>query len=503
MVVVLVADVWLVVALGNVEAAAGAVATVVEAVVLESWVRLELPHPPITHAARTAATPVARHDLVTTPDDASGRPGTGARLCGPAMPEAVVHLTSLAGSPLVDSSGDRLGRVEDVVARLDTGEQYPPVIGLEARIGGRELFVPIDRVEELEPAAARMATTKLDLAQFERRAGEVLLRRDVLDRSLINVSTARLVTAHEVELVCQDGVWRVAGIDPSLRPRIWRMFPRRYRGHDAEHRQFVAWDEMEPLLGHVPTSRLKLAARRIARMHPAQIADLVEAASHDEGEEILEAVGQDKELEADVFEELNDEHQVEFLRERSDDDVAAVLARMESDDAADLLLEIEQDRRLPILGLMPAPQQLKLRALLDHNPSTAGGLMNPDLLAAPQDVTVAAALERVRTSDLGPQHVSILCVVDHTGVLTGAVELPDLVRADSDTRLADLIDAPTPTVSPDADLPEIARLMTDFNLLAMPVLDGDGKPLGIVSVDDVLELLLPEEWRWRAGAARD
>ena len=206
------------------------------------------------------------------------------------MSEAIVHLSSLAGSPLLDSEGERLGRVDDVVAQLDTADGLPPVVGLKARIGGRELFVPIDKVERLEPAAARTATTKLNLAQFERRPGEVLLRSDVLDHSLINVNTARLVTAHEVELVCEDGTWRVAGIDPSLRPRLWRMAPRRFRGHDSEHTQFVAWSDLEPFVGHVPTSRLKLAARRIVRLHPAQIADLVEAASHEEGEEILEAV---------------------------------------------------------------------------------------------------------------------------------------------------------------------------------------------------------------------
>src|SRR6202011_5302071 len=164
----------------------------------------------------------------------------------------------------------------------------------------------------------------------------------------------------------------------SLRARLWRLLPRRIRGHDSEHTQVVRWSDIEPFVAHEPSSRLKLASRRLARLHPAQIADLVEAASHEEGEEILEAVGQDKELEADVFEELDDEHQVEFLRERSDQQVAAVLSRMASDDAADLLLEIEQDRRLPILNLLPAAKQRKIKGLLGYNPSTAGGLMNPD-----------------------------------------------------------------------------------------------------------------------------
>ncbi|PZS13222.1 MAG: magnesium transporter MgtE [Solirubrobacterales bacterium] len=418
------------------------------------------------------------------------------------MAEAVVHVSSIAGSPLLDSAGERLGRIDDVVARLDHIDGLPPVIGLMARIGGRQMFVPAARIERLEPAGARTATTKLNLAQFERRPGEVLLRADVLDRSLIDVAAARLVTAREVELVQEDGTWWVAGIDPSLRARLWRLLPRRFRGHDSEHTQFVAWREMEPFVGHVPSSRLKLASRRIARLHPAQIADLVEAASHEEGEEILEAVAADKELEADVFEELDDEHQVEFLRERSDQEVASVLARMASDDVADLLLEIEQDRRLPILNLLPAAKQRKVKGLLGHNPSTAGGLMNPDFVSASAKATVGEALAGVRASELGPQQVSIVCAVDDAGALAGAVSLAELVRASEQRTIGDLLDAPIPAVAAEADLPEVARLMTDYNLTAMPVLDGDGVPVGIVAVDDVLELLLPEEWRRRAGIAR-
>ncbi len=418
------------------------------------------------------------------------------------MAEAIVHVSSVSGSPLLDSAGERLGRIEDVVARLDLADPLPGIVGLKARIGGREMFVPINRIEQLEPAAARTATTKLNLAQFERRPGEVLLRSDVLDRSLINVQTAKLVKAREVELVCESGTWRVAGIDPSFRARLWRLLPRSFRGHDTEHENFVPWRDMEPFVGHVPTSRLKLASRRLARLHPAQIADLVEAASHEEGEEILEAVGHDKELEADVFEELDDEHQVEFLRERSDEQVAEVLGRMASDDAADLLLEIEQDRRIPILNLLPAAKQRKIRGLLGHNPSTAGGLMNPDFVSAPGDATVGEALTRVRATELGPQQVSIVCVVDDFGALVGVVSLAELVRTDAQESLSSLTEHPVPTVAAEADLPEVARLMTDYNLIAMPVLDGDGRPIGIIAVDDVLELLLPEEWRRRAGVAR-
>ncbi len=390
-----------------------------------------------------------------------------------------------------------------MVARLDSSEGVAPVIGLTARIAGRELFVPADRIQQLGPYSVQTSTTKLNLAQFERRPGEVLLRADVLDRSMINVNTARLIKAREVELVRDGDIWRVAGIDPSLRPRLWRFLPRRFRGHDTEHRQFVDWHDIEPFVGHVPTSRLNLAARRILRMHPAQIADLVEAASHEEGEEILEAVGQDKELEADVFEELDDEHQVEFLRERSDAEAASVLGRMASDDAADLLLELDQGRRLPILNAMPASNQRKVRALLGYNPSTAGGMMNPDFVSLPPDASVEDALARVRASNLGLQQIAIVCVVDDVGKLIDTLSLAELVRAQGPQKVSELVDDFTPCVGTEADIPEVARLMSDFNLIAMPVLDHDRRPVGIVAVDDVLELLVPEEWRRRAGAARD
>jgi magnesium transporter len=130
--------------------------------------------------------------------------------------------------------------------------------------------------------------------------------------------------------------------------------------------------------------------------------------------------------------------------------------------------------------------------------------MNPDFISVRSDATVATALDRVRRSDLGEQQLSIVCVVGDGGRLVGAVTLAELLRADDQQPVGSIVDAdaPAPTVAVETDLPEVARVMTDFNLVGMPVLDADGKPVGMIAVDDVLELLLPEEWRWRAGAGR-
>ncbi len=204
-----------------------------------------------------------------------------------------------------------------------------------------------------------------------------------------------------------------------------------------------------------------------------------------------------------MFEELNDEHQVEFLRDRSDEQVAEVLDRMAPDDVADLLLEIQQDRRIPILNLLPLAKQRKVKGLLGYNPSTAGGLMNPDFVEVRVSATAAEALDRVRASELGLQQIAVVCVVDESGVLVDTVSLAELVRAEPRRALSEMTDSQCPTVPAEADLPEVARLMADYNLVAMPVLDPGGAPVGIVAVDDVLELLIPEEWRRRAGLARD
>jgi CBS domain-containing protein len=400
---------------------------------------------------------------------------------------------------MLDRAGEKLGRVEDVIVRL-SGEGLPPVTGLRARIGGREFFVPTDRIASLEAGKVRLSGEKLSLVRFARRPGEVLLRDDVLGRKLIDVERAQLVTAHEIVLACIDSWWRLGGIDPRPRGVLRRLLPGRSR-RKAED-PVLSWSQLEPFVGHVPTSRLRLGRRRLADLHPAQIADLVEAASHDEGEEIIEAVGSDRELEADVFEELDGEHQLEFIRERSDAEAAQLLARMAPDDAADLINEIDQERRLPILSLLPPAKQSKIRTLLGYNPATAGGLMSPEFVSLGKRATVGAALEDVRSStDVAPEALSVVYLTGDEGRLVGSASVIALLRAKRDRPLSEIAERDPQCVRTDEELPEVARLMADFNLTVLPVIDEAGKLVGVVTVDDVLAELVPEWWRRRARIA--
>jgi Mg/Co/Ni transporter MgtE len=277
-----------------------------------------------------------------------------------------------------------------------------------------------------------------------------------------------------------------------------RLLPRPLR-HRVEPGPILDWSSIEPFVAHVPSARLRLTHRKLARLHPAQIADLVEAASHDEGEEIIEAVGQDRELEADVFEELDPEHQQEFVKTRSDAEVAELLAKMAPDDVVDFITELDQERRLPVLELLPPELQRKVRSLLSYNPETAGGLMNPDFLALPRSTPVERALELVRTSELPPESLGVVYVTDDEQCLCALALLVALVRADPAASLADIAEHEPVMIRPDADVHEVVRKMTDYNLSVLPVVDDSCHMIGQITVDDVLELLQPSGWKGDFG----
>src|SRR6478752_1408985 len=177
----------------------------------------------------------------------------------------ILHLSAVVGSPLRDSDGERLGKVEDLIVRLG-GSGYPPITGFLVDVAG-----------------VTLRKAKLDLRRFERRPEEVLLKRDLLDRQLINVEGARLVRANEIELALVAGSWRVVGVDTGPRGGLRRLLPKQLGAHIATG-EFLDWAGVEPFVGHVPTVRLRVPHPKLAKLHPAQIADLVEAASRHEGE---------------------------------------------------------------------------------------------------------------------------------------------------------------------------------------------------------------------------
>ena len=407
-------------------------------------------------------------------------------------------VTQLLRSPVFNATGEQVGRVGDFIAKLTDGG-YPPVTGAKVNVGGQDIFVGRELIEELAAGKVRLKTNDLNMTPFQRRPGEVLLAQDVLGRHLIDVPRGRAVQAHDIVLGQVDGEWRLLGVDRSPQAMFRRIVPRRARP-DLRRHALLDWKDVQPFTGHVPTAKLLLPLQRLRRLHPAQIADLVEHVSHEEGEEILDAVEGDVELTADVFEELDTEHQKEFLQTRSDEEVAKVLDRMAPDDAADLLGELEQPRRMPVFNLMSPRQQHKLRNLLQYHPSTAGGMMSPDYVWVLRGATVAEALEAVRIDDKAPhQLLGVVFVTETEGRFVGSVTVPELLRT-SPERKVDELELTACAVTTGADVTDVTLMMADYNITALAVTDAAHNLVGAVSADDVIEAIVPGEWRNRVQA---
>ncbi len=433
---------------------------------------------------------------MTTPPPA----GPGA----PAGSQASLRLSRLLKRPVTDRGGGSLGRLADVIVRL-RGADYPLVTGLVAAVGGREIFVPIDQVSSFDGDPLRLSSARLSLRHFGRRDGEVLLRADVLGHRLIDVPNARLVRAADLVLARVSGLpdnlpaphdpeWVVAGVDTSPR----RMFGLRAPDTSGGVRD---WHDFEWLIGHVGSALLRGPFARIRRLKPAQIADLLESASAEEETEILGRVRADPELEADVFEELDEDLATRLLGARTDFEIAEVLARMRADDAADAIAELPQQRRQPVLDLLPPGPRQKVLTLMGFASASAGGLMGMDFIALPGMVTVRGALARVRESPLlQPEALTSVHAVDGDGCLRGVARLVTLVQADQDAALIEVCDTDPVRVGADTDITDVAVLMTDYNLITIPVVDDQHRLLGVITVDDVLEIALPPDWRRREAA---
>jgi CBS domain-containing protein/sporulation protein YlmC with PRC-barrel domain len=415
----------------------------------------------------------------------------------PASPEPdgrrTLRLSGLLKKPVADKTGESLGRLSDVIVRL-RGSDYPLVKGMVASVGGRDIFIPVEQIGSFDGDVFKLTTSRLDLRHFERREGEVLLRADVLGHRLIDVPNARLVRAEDLELARDGQEWVLAEVDIRRHPRgLLRRHPQ-----DPDFRD---WHDFEWLIGHQGTARARGPFARVRRLKPAQIADLLEDASKEEETEILGRVHADPELEADVFEELDEDLATRLLGARTDEEIAGVLSRMRADDAADAIAELPQRRRQPVLDLLPPVHRTKVLTLMGFNATSAGGLMGMDYVAVPSMTPVKEALAQVREAGtMQPEALTSVHAVDSEGGLRGVARLVTLIQSDQEAMLIDVSDTDPVRVGADTDVMDVAVLMTDYNLITIPVVDDERHLLGVITVDDVLEVTLPDDWRRREAA---
>ncbi|MCW3468405.1 CBS domain-containing protein [Rhodococcus pyridinivorans] len=411
-----------------------------------------------------------------------------------------VFVARLAGLVVLGPDGESIGRVRDVVLTIRVGRQPPRALGLVVELPTRKrIFVPMLRVTAIEPGAVTLVTGNVSLRRFTQRPSEVLALGQVLD-SRVRVDDPELPDLMGVDAVVVD-----LGLE-LMRTRDWvvaRVAVRRHRGRLARRSpiHIVEWPHVHGLTQQalsMPGQGVAQLLLQFEDMRPPDVANALRDLPSKRRTEVAAAL--DDERLADIVQELPSDDQTDLLTQLGLDRAVAVLEAMDPDDVADLLGELPATDAESFLQRMDPEDSEPVRRLLEHSPDTAGGLMTPEPVVLTPATTVAEALARARNPDLSPALASMVFVVrpptaTPTGKYLGCVHLQRLLREPPASLVGGVVDDDLPRLAPDDALTTVTRYFATYNLVCGPVVDDEGHLLGAVSVDDVLDHLLPEDWR--------
>ena len=404
----------------------------------------------------------------------------------------MLYLSQILGRPITDAVGEQIAAIKDVIVRYGS-EDYPPVIGLVARYRRRDFFMPKSKIKELNEKGAKMNSTILDLRPFTRREGEVLLNKDVLDNQLIDVDGKRVVRVNDVQLIETGGMWRVTGADVSLQGFVRRLMPQGFFG-SRRPVEVIDWADVGYLATDTATAtvQLKSSKDKLSRLHPVEIAQLAETLSPIHRTEIVEAL--DDEIAADTLEEMSTEAQARILEEMDEERAADILEEMSPDDAVDVLGEMDEEKAQELFDLMEDEEKADVAELMSFEHDTAGGLMTTEFVTFPKNLTVGETIVRLREMAETPNMIYYLYIVEeeNSWKLVGLITLRTLILADPTYTLEQVMRDQFQYAHPSDPAEEVAQTISEYNLLALPVIDDEGDIAGIVTVDDAMEILLPK-----------
>ena len=413
-----------------------------------------------------------------------------------------VYAARLAGLVVLGPDGESVGRVRDVVISISIVRQQPRVLGLVVELlTRRRIFVPILRVTAIEPHAVTLITANVSLSKFSQRPGEVLVLGQVLD-TRVRVNDPELDQLAGLDLVVVD-----LGIE-QFRSRDWMVTRVAVRGgRRLGRRGTVHVVDWKNVAGLTP-SALAMPGQGVAQLlhqfegqRPIEVADAIRELPSKRRTEVVNAL--DDERLADILQELPADEQTDLLMQLGIERAADVLEAMDPDDAADLLGALNPTDAEMLLARMDPEDSDPVRRLLKHSPDTAGGLMTSEPVVLAPDTTVAEALARVRDPDVTPALASLVFVVrpptsTPTGRYLGCVHMQRLLREPPASLVSGIIDNHLPSLEPDTSLAALTRYFAAYNLVCGPVVDEQSHLLGAVTVDDVLDHLLPHDWRARS-----
>ena len=401
-----------------------------------------------------------------------------------------VFLARLAGTAVFDPNGDPVGKVRDAVATLRTNNLPPRVLGLVVEVPlRRRVFVPITRVTSIESGAV-VITGLLNMRRYETRSGEVLVLGDMLDRSITLIASDEVVTVEDMGMEQnQSGDWLINKV------HIMRA------GHGLRRKGATSTVSWEEVVGFAHTEHNQGVANLLLTLANLRAADLATVLQDLPPKRRVEVAGAlaDERL-ADVLEEMDENARVSLLAELEGERAADVLGEMDPDDAADLLREIGQERAEALIELMEPEDAEDVLRLMNYEDYSAGGMMTTEPIVMSADYSVADALAAVRQQEISPALASQIFIARQpletpTGRFIGTVHYQRLLREPPSTLLGSIVDTHSRGVTPDASLHEVSSHLESYNMLSLPVVDANNRLLGAITVDDVLDHLLPDNWR--------
>jgi magnesium transporter len=405
-------------------------------------------------------------------------------------------VSEIVGRPVVVASngGDNkpIGKVTDfLVSKPD--DTFPRIDALVVRTNYGSRLAPISMVREVDDKGNVVVLEAPDAPAIpEDRALHLIA--DLLDKQIVDVDGRKVVRINDIEIARAADSLRVVAADIGITGLLRRLGAGRIAPRLLERipRTLIAWDSLAPLHDPNPSQvRLNVTAERLSRLHPSDLAEIVTDLSSQDAARVFQSL--DDETAADAFEHLDSEKQQAIIKDIGAERAADIIEEMDSDDAADLLGELPEEQRTELLARIEPETAGELRELVEYDDDTAGGLMTTDYVWIYPHRTVAATIDKIR--EIGPESEFIyyLYVVDQSKTLLGALSLRTLLLSLPTAFIHKLMDTDLVSVGPDTSAEDVASTIARYDLLAVPVLDDDGKMLGIVTVDDAIDAILPEK----------
>jgi magnesium transporter len=408
-------------------------------------------------------------------------------------------LSQCIGLPVRDPNGEPLGSIADLIVAI--GDKYPPVTGLVVLTDRRRIFIPWRDVSAFDASGARLRVRTIDIGKFQQRQNEILLKANLLDKQIVDIEGRKVIRVNDVSLDEIEGRLRVVAVDvgaAGLLRRLgmegaFRTIARNF--HVAIPARYIDWEDVDPLDSTIASVRLRVPHAKLAELHPADLASIIEELAPRDRRGVLASL--DDEALADVVEEMEPETQVDVLADLSPERAADILEEMSPDDAADLVADLDQETRDEILALMEKDEADEVQELLGYDEDSAGGIMTTEFIALEDHLTAGGAIDRLRELEPDAETIYYVYITSEEGHLVGVLSLRDLIVAQPETPVRDVMIREPVAVLVTANQDEVAEVVAHYNLLAVPVVDEQGALMGIVTVDDALDTVIPTAWKKR------